>query len=631
MKKNLLLAAIAITFCYNYLVAQEVENPTNNPVIEFINNEKIRVKAIEAVDRFQHPEKYRKIDKVDETTPTLQADGDEVIVSARNIPESEIHAAINPKNPSNMVISPIKQDMNDATSMVTCPVYYTFDAGKTWAASNFITKPYSQQVSLMGGGDPVFVFDADGNLYFTWINLYITYVNVAPDSLRAAIFWAKSTDGGKTFQFDEKNHFDKIFSTKYSNNPQISQMLDKQWMAADKSNSQWRNSVYMSCLFLSQSGMSSSLKLRIYRKRANEAEFVKNPFVINTGNLAILQFGSIDVDANGFVHYVFYGSNGVQQELYHCISKDGGATFSNPVKITQLIGSMRTLSGTENVPGLSSQRIYPSPYMAVDNSSSPNSGNIYVTWTANGITSKLTKGLDIYFSRSTDAGATWSIPSIINNDGLNSVHNFYSNISVNDSGVIAITYYDRRNHVGTTVTQGITDYFLSTSFDGGKTFSNQKVSLTPSRFDRIGSVNNGFGIGEYNAVMMSKDYIYPVWADGRTNNGNINVYVARVKIDRAGTSVDEIKSISDILSINQILPNPANEYINVEFNSKLQSNGIIEIVDITGKSIANAETRQIEEGINQLKMNVNSLSSGSYFIKITCGNIYTVKQFQIIR
>jgi hypothetical protein len=41
----------------------------------------------------------------------------------KNIPESEIHSAINPINNSNMVISPIKQNIANVNERVTCPVY----------------------------------------------------------------------------------------------------------------------------------------------------------------------------------------------------------------------------------------------------------------------------------------------------------------------------------------------------------------------------------------------------------------------------------------------------------------------------------------------------------------------------
>jgi len=167
LRRAFLLALILQVMIFNYLFSQEISNPSNNPIIEFINNEKIRIRAKEAVERYQHPEKYTNKNNSNIETYQFQSSNDEIIVSQRKIPESEIFSAINPKNPNNIVISPIKQDMGHQTDLVTCPVYYTFDGGKTWGLSDFITKPYTENISLMGGGDPVLVFDNDGNLYFT--------------------------------------------------------------------------------------------------------------------------------------------------------------------------------------------------------------------------------------------------------------------------------------------------------------------------------------------------------------------------------------------------------------------------------------------------------------------------------
>lgn len=628
--KRIIILMSALFIFNNLLQSQEILNPQGNPVIDFINHEKIRIKAAEAVDRFQNPEKYTKKTYTQIGDNLLNTEN-EVLVSNLSLPESEIHSAINPKNPLNIVISPIKQNTGHPTSVVTCPVYYTFDGGATWKSSEFITKPFSQQVSLMGGGDPVFVFDADGNLYFSWINLYVTFNGQTPDSLRAALFWAKSADGGKTFNFSESNVFGgRVFSTRYSSNPNISQLLDKQWMAADHSDNQFRNSVYTSALFINQTNFLNPLQIHIYRKRANQNSFETTPALINTTGMSVVQFGSIDVDMNGNVHYTFFGSNGTTQSLYHCVSIDGGVNFTTPKKISNLIGSMRGFQNTESVPGVSAQRIYPSPYMCVDKSNTSTAGNIYITWSANGINSRLLNGMDIYFSKSTDGGKTWSQPLVVNNDGKIGVQNFYSNISVNDKGYIAITFYDRRNLPTEVFSQHLTDFFIAVSYDGGNTFYNQVLSSMPSRFDRIGISNNQFGIGEYNSVVMTSDYAYATWADGRTNNGNINVYFAKFKLDPdAHTSVEEVKSMSNQLYVDEIYPNPASDLVSINFFSEYFEKGSIQLLDMNGKTLFESGNINFEIGLNNYKINTSTLSSGSYIIKVSTNNIYTTKKIVI--
>ncbi|MDT3739963.1 MAG: T9SS type A sorting domain-containing protein [Candidatus Kapabacteria bacterium] len=633
--KYFLLIIILCLLSINQLTGQKLKNPTNNPVIGFINQEKFRISVEEALDRYYHPEKYNVKDTKDSTSPALQVVEGEVKVSGINTPQSEVHSAINPLNSANMAVSPIKFNPSDQKSMVTCPVYYSKDSGNTWQKSNFITGPDYKPVLLIGGGDPVMVFDAKGDLYFSWINLYFTLYKNNPDSIHAALFWAVSHDGGVTFDFDEANYFgSKIFSSKYSSSYGLEGMLDKQWMAADYSGSTYRNSVYASCLYLKQTSTQAFFEFQIYHKRGNESGFNRKPAIIKTSQFDVIQFGSIDVDAAGQVHFVFYGITQSSQALYHCVSSDGGETFSNPFKISNLIGSMRQMQGTEDVRGVSEGRMYPSPYMAVDKGNGKYKGNIYVTWSASGINGTGNKGLDIYFSSSTNNGKTWQTPKIINNDSLNYVHNFYPNIAVNKNGAIAVSWYDRRNYAADelSIERAMTDFYIGISYDGGKTFDNQKVSSKPSRFDEIGESNGDFGIGEYNSIMMTGEYAYPVWADGRTNGGNISIYMAKVKLDMSGSNnLEEVKPILEIFSIRNISPNPANEIIEVTFKLLNTVRAKFDIIDFLGKSYLSMGEVDYQEGLNSIIFDLSNLSPGTYFVRLSSRNAYAVKQFSIIK
>ena len=73
-------------------------------------------------------------------------------------------------------------------------------------------------------------------------------------------------------------------------------------------------------------------------------------------------------------------------------------------------------------------------------------GNIYLVWDANGISQKGQNGLDIYFSKSTDGGNTWSQPVITNNDPKGIVREQHDPcIYINPGGDIILGWYDRRN------------------------------------------------------------------------------------------------------------------------------------------------------------------------------------------
>jgi hypothetical protein len=488
---------------------------------------------------------------------------------------------------------------------------------------------------LAGGGDPVFVFDSKGILYFSWINVYITTIGNTPDSIHAALFWAKSEDGGETFIFDESNYFgEKKFSSSYSGSFGLNGMLDKQWMAADLSDSEYKDRIYTSCLSLDQSQFIPILELHVYRKLSNKNHFERKPTVINTGNLQIIQFACIDVDNKGKVHLSFYGSDGQTQSLYHCVSSNGGESFSNPIKISNLIGSMRQMAMTENVPGLSAQRMYPSPYMVIDKSNGVNDGNIYLTWSANGINTRGSMGMDIYFSRSTDLGKTWSVPKVVNDDKKSGVHNFYSNISVNKRGIIAITWYDRRNAPtsGTGSFEYLTDFYMGVSYDGGLSFINVPVSSMPSIFSEIGDINNGFGIGEYNAFMMDEDFAYPVWADSRVGGGNLNVYMAKVRIyPNPFVSVEEVFNLNSEIVINSISPNPVNETFNLNFTITNDEEIKIDIIDLSGNIVYSMDKNLYQAGTHFLNINSSVFNPGNYFVRLSTNKEYKLNKFSVIR
>ena len=261
------------------------------------------------------------------------------------------------------------------------------------------------------------------------------------------------------------------------------------------------------------------------------------------------QFSFLDVDANGNVHITFSGvtSNGVY--FFHTVSEDGGKTYSNPVVISQYYGTEINAGAKEDVIGINYGRLYPCPQLAIDKSGGANAGNLYFTWTANGISSNIGQGLDIYFSKSTDNGKTWSQPMVVNDDEKNdNTQNYYSSLAVNEDGVVALVWYDRRDDPQNTLTH----YYIAYSFDGGNTFTkNVPISTAATDFTYIGQNNGNFGIGEYNQTVMTKGYAIPVWADGRTNDGNINIYSAFVPIIKDDVSVESIKPLDAPFTLDQ--------------------------------------------------------------------------------
>ncbi|MFO8086427.1 MAG: hypothetical protein R6T91_01300, partial [Bacteroidales bacterium] len=165
----------------------------------------------------------------DESRTSASQKGANVVISDDNNPESEVHAAINPNDSSQIVVSPIGRS---GMAGLLCPVYYTNDFGSNWNKSTFENMPTVPGNLSVGGGDPVLAYDDSNRVYFSWIDL-----SVAGGSLDDAywgMYWAYSDDNGQTWHYDStfvieesRGSLNNIYSF---NGP----LTDKQWMAVDR-------------------------------------------------------------------------------------------------------------------------------------------------------------------------------------------------------------------------------------------------------------------------------------------------------------------------------------------------------------------------------------------------------------
>ncbi len=81
-----------------------------------------------------------------------------------------------------------------------------------------------------------------------------------------------------------------------------------------------------------------------------------------------------------------------------------------------------------------------------------------------------------------------------------------------------------------------------------------------------------------------------------------------------GTGILNFNVNNDINILN-IAPVPANNFINISFNSKEYQQVDFEVFDVSGKSIISQKTKAIV-GENKLSLDLNQFVSGTYFIKI---------------
>lgn len=208
------------------------------------------------------------------------------------------------------------------------------------------------------------------------------------------------------------------------------------------------------------------------------------PVVINGNGLEPKQ-PQFAVDPDNAVHLVF----GSGSRIYHCVSADGGATFSRPVSV----GGVRFLS-------LGMRR---GPRVAAT------SDSIVVT----AIGGELGGGRDgdLFAWRSTDKGQSWQGPSRVNDVDASAREGLHA-MTASRTGVVYCTWLDLRNKR--------TEITGASSRDGGKTWSdNALVYRSPD-----GSVCE---CCHPSATFSQDGTLLVMWRNSL--NGNRDMYVARSK------------------------------------------------------------------------------------------------------
>lgn len=546
----------------------------------------------------------------------------EWVVSGVTDPESEIHAAINPLDSSKIVCSPNSTSSGSLTTGLN-PIYFTTNFGSSWTKSTFNATPNTAGAFIAGGGDPMFAYDKTGKLFFSWINLYGT---ASFDSIHWDLMWAYSNNNGNTWTKGTEPiaHSAGLLA---SLTPDVA--YDKQWMACDMSSSVYENTIY--CVFFEANTVNGNLMIGVRKKAPSDANFSAVTVPVSDNVYTDVQFSSIAVDANGNVHISFCATlDGSHWSLYHSMSSDGGNTFDTDLKISDF--HLPGLSGDQpgvSFTGIDTGRIYPCPHLRIDNSGGANDGNIYAVWCGNGIIGDLNKGGEIYFSRSTNNGANWSNAVRINDNLTNlTTDQFYPAMEVNSAGIISVAYYDRRNDAANIQTH----YYMAYSFDGGATFEKSfPVTQQPTDFTTIGSTNGNFGVGEYNHIVCTGSYAIPFWSDGRTDDGDMDVYAALVPIAHNLAGVNDVTSVNENFSLGFVYPSPAtdNAEAKIYFSKPMSAELFVATVD--GKKLKTIFSGTQQAGNKTEPFSTAAIATGNYFLVLKTEEGTSMRKFSVMK
>jgi hypothetical protein len=191
------------------------------------------------------------------------------------------------------------------------------------------------------------------------------------------------------------------------------------------------------------------------------------------------------------------------------VSQDGGKTLGLAGKIGDAYYDWR-------VPQLSM------PALAINRSRGQFRDQLYAVWPD----ARYDHRTRILFSSSIDRGRTWTPPTIVDDDaGVHAANSrpndFMPVVAVNRSGVVGVSWYDRRDHPDNL------GYYVSfrASVDGGSTWL---PSVRVSTAAHVSSDDTRKNSGDTAGLAADADGVFhPVWIDNRT--GIPQMWTATVK------------------------------------------------------------------------------------------------------
>jgi hypothetical protein len=378
---------------------------------------------------------------------------------------AEVSVAINPTNAEHL-IAVMLQAGAPGQPRVSNHSYTSFDGGLTWKA----VAAHNPQGRVQG--DDSVTFGRDGTAYHAYISFDGIRVE-RPERAWSGIFVRSSKDGLN-------------WSTPVAVVDHINTAIpfeDKSWVGVDRSEaSPHRGNVYVAWTRFDVYGSDNPAHrshIMVSRSRDGGQTF-STPYEISdeTGD-AKDSDGTVEgvvpaVGPNGEVYIAWAGPKGLVIDK----STDGGWTFGRDKVIADMPGGWDL-----PVPGL--ERHNGMPVTAVDLSSGPHKGSVYVNWI-----DERNGDPDVFVAASRDGGATWSAPVRVNDDPKGAVQMFTWMAVDPVDGSLNLVFHDRRGQPGK-----ITGVTLARSVDGGKTFVNYPVPMTP--FDCCES--SAF-FGDYNGI-----------------------------------------------------------------------------------------------------------------------------------
>jgi hypothetical protein len=399
---------------------------------------------------------------------------------------------INPKSPNIMVSSFVSEKTMQTSRTKTRQnnIYLTKDFGKTWN-SRIVKSKYGDF------GDPCIIADNSGYFYFFHMS-DPKKMGWDGNMVMDRIVCQRSSNGkswtrGSSIGLNAPKKHEKPWATF----DEISGRIYTTWTQYDQyASSNPQDSANIMFSFSDDRGLTWIPSRRI------------NQYGGNCEGDSGTPIGAIPTAGPEQEVYVTWAYD---EKIYFDRSTDGGVTWlKKDVVVADQPGGWHP-----NVPGFGNAA--GAPVSGCDISYGEHHGTIYVNWSdqRNG-----KDDTDIWLSKSTDKGDSWSEPNRVNDDEVVMMgrHQCYNWMAVDPiTGHIYVVFYDRRNHNDLK-----TDVYLAISTDGGTSFTNEIISEKPFE------ANADIYMGDYINITAYGGFIRPIWTS--LDNGVLSILSANINL-----------------------------------------------------------------------------------------------------
>lgn len=182
--------------------------------------------------------------------------------------------------------------------------------------------------------------------------------------------------------------------------------------------------------------------------------------------------------------------------------------------------------------------------------------------------------------------------------------------------------------------------------EGGEPFSGSPVAVecyykyAPVSGDQAGIqiefFQNGSSVGSYGTGINTAAGTYTLWNQSVSAMTPDTVLIMLWAGNNIGSQlkVDNIDIVFSVgvaegLTVEKIVsyPNPATDELNIRFNLENNNNVVINLIDITGKTLTTKNMGNISAGTYRETFNTSNFASGIYFIEFNLGEEKVTERF----